>query len=223
MFGINSAYNTSWIEYQDLYGEITDNGFGRSLDYKITTYPSAGVMVGYMFTDHSGIAILPAYARQGQDYKTTIYGYTITRSVHLSYIKLPLAYKYVAGNDLARFYAYLGGAFNILQTAQITAHYHSAASDGNHAGSDAMERFKTYDPCFFMNIGSEIKIAGPIWFNVGLRADQSIMDINATRFRIPNAHGYYHASRNALVGIELGLIIYPQGSRTDPYRYFERR
>lgn len=99
----------TWLLNQD------DTDAGPELDYEVTWGFAGGLSAAYNFTNYVGVGLDILYSSQGQKYKGSGTGYTMTARTSLNYLKLPLLLRF--NSDPAaplQFSFFLGPQANIL-------------------------------------------------------------------------------------------------------------
>ena len=119
--GLQAGYSNTWIINQNNYGL-------PELDYD--TYWGLGYnfQAGYNFNNEMGVFIEVGMTNQGQSYKddkyshnvdgTTIAFKDVKRTIDMSYLNIPVFFKYSYGESRARFRLLVGPQFSFLQKAE---------------------------------------------------------------------------------------------------------
>lgn len=117
--GVNVTPMSTWI----LNGDDFDAG--AELNFRSTFGFSAGLNLGYNFTDRLGLVSGVLYSSEGQNYITDIDGRTEEEqnrfSRELTYIRVPVLFKYNSEiTDRTSFLLRVGPYFGFLSSAQVT-------------------------------------------------------------------------------------------------------
>lgn len=117
--GVNVTPMSTWM----LNGDDFDAG--AELNFRSTFGFSAGLNLGYNFTDRVGIVSGVLYSSEGQNYITDFDGRTEEEqdrfSRELAYIRVPLLFKYNSDiTDRTSFLLRVGPYFGFLSSSQVT-------------------------------------------------------------------------------------------------------
>ena len=195
--GADVGLNTVWITHQDDYGQV---GILHVLDYGVA--PS--LTLGYNFKPNMGLQIDFIYSFQGGKYQQTLKNNTLTRQLDLNYFKVPLYFKYSYTNSdvkNVKFFVMGGPQIGLLQSASITSDYLEAP----YVGNDEKYRFESTEIELAGQAGADIYVNANIYFELGIRVDYGLTDMNAPAYRIPSNGSPYSAGSNATGGLILGI------------------
>ncbi|GAB4329755.1 MAG: hypothetical protein Kow00127_22070 [Bacteroidales bacterium] len=224
LIGGGGGFTSVWIMNQNFYGEP-----------EVNYAPKAGyagfVTLGYDFDGHAAIATEIQYSLQGQKYsdKQSIDGvkYDVDRNIDLSYINIPLLFRYSFGTGSTRFRVLLGPQYSMLQKAEQSylrdgkkLGTKATDLDGNEFVTDAddiTDRFESTDFSILMDVGADIRLSDPLFLSAGFRGQYGFKDINAPAYRINDLDGEYSPSHNVWGGLYVGLIY-----RVDVEKYDQR-
>jgi hypothetical protein len=193
--GLSGGYNLTFIINQNNYG-------GPEYEYAPTYGYMYGLSAGYNFDKHFGLQAEGEMSKQGQHYSHEDMDHNIlTRNVDLTYMHVPLMFKYSGGGNYpTRFYIMAGPQFSYLQSAHI-----SVKSNEQNTSQSVPDRFVHNSVEAVLDLGSDFTIYKNLYGSAGLRFNYGFNDINAPAWRIPNLTGLYDGSQNALSGVHFGL------------------
>ena len=190
-FGLSAGVNGSFILHQYTYG-------AKELPYASTVRLSVGMNAGYNFTEHLGVAMEMYYSGQGQNYKDDVGNPPLERHISLSYLQVPLMFKYSAGEGNSQFYVMAGPQFGFLLNSSIT--YNGT----EQLTSQSSGFFVGHDTGLRMCVGDDIRLTDEIYLSAGVNFNLGFTDINAPALRHDYLHPY-HASQNAFGGFAVGI------------------
>lgn len=227
--GVTTGLGTSWL---------IDNRLLEDPNYRyVQTYRRApfGVTTGVHFNDHNGVQIEFVQVKQGADHQIISPSDNDrrvgTKNINLTYLSVPVLYKYTAGVDRkTRFEFHVGPQFNFLSAAEEVNRYDQDAVlqvtkgktdlvanvPGNtkthvvKAGtrevlaSKSDYRAKTIGAAFGM--GLEFRLYGPLYLSALVRATYAFTELrsDAAVQRAKDA-GYYTPRQSAIIGAQVGL------------------
>ena len=205
--GVAGNLNSSWIFYQDTYGEPL-------LNYQITLRPAFNIQVGYDWEYHWGFKAEIGYAMLGQKYKDTQYGKPTTRNIKLNYLQIPFLFKYRTIGEKAKFYIQLGPQLNILMSA--TQKY---IRDGKTpppynnefyglidvAKTEIIDRYTKVNCGLRLDLGVDVTLTSHLFLNIGLSTMYSMTNLKdqSWRFFLPTKD--YHVSHSFYTGLNIGI------------------
>lgn len=99
--GAGGNFNSSWIVDQNTYGEPKLNAI-------FTPGYEGNLNVGVDFSDYLGLKMELGYAFMGQKYNGTQYDSTVSRTIKLNYLLLPVMMKFRTGGKVTKFYLMAG-------------------------------------------------------------------------------------------------------------------
>jgi hypothetical protein len=226
--GIGGGFYSSVIVGQQNYGQ-------RDLasDYKFS--PAYGIHLGMDFNNMHIVQIDPTFINIGANYKPSPNTANLDRDVSLSYLHIPLSYRFVIKggsngmNAGTRFFIGAGPYFNILTNADMTttvrgndASLYAYLTEGggnkniidlnvlmpNQMNPEYKEMFNSLDLGAMIMFGGQSFLTENLKLSYEIRAGYSLTDINAENWRLPNIDGNYDGSRNLFAGIHIGLSYY---------------
>ncbi|MCD4725811.1 MAG: PorT family protein [Bacteroidales bacterium] len=213
--GLQAGYNNTWIINQNNYGL-------PELDYDSYWGLAYNLQVGYNFTNELGLFTEIGISNQGQKYKGNMNQYDVVkREINMSYLNIPVFFKFSYGESVARFKLLVGPQFCFLQKAEQT--YVLDGTDAvdipafqdwemsNHkkvniGQKDIKERYNSMDVALVLDLGADIfLIEDMLYLSVAARFYYGLTDINATDYQVKNHDGNYEPSHNGGGGFYLGI------------------
>jgi hypothetical protein len=203
-------------------GVVNQNVYGYpELDYDFPFSYGFNLNVGYGFTDHLGVVMQIGYAQLGQKYSDTRGDTSFTRDFSMSYLTIPVMFRYLSGGKAVRFYVAAGPELAFLlsakqeymyQTPNMTepAQYNKFAvnKDGeafNVGEPDIKDRVTPIDYMVRIDFGVNISLAENLFMDAGLTMNYGLSDLNASAYRMEDYSGNYNPSHNFYGGITVGL------------------
>ncbi|MEZ5013904.1 MAG: porin family protein [Chitinophagales bacterium] len=235
--GFHGQFNSIWIINQNSYT------FSK-MDYDYKYGALGGIALGYNYEQNFGVQVELNFAFMGQDYSDIIrdfsnavnpdnpnqvYPVLTYRTVDLTYLQLPIMFKYMEGEKKdaikyhmlggIQFSALLGADQNysadindneqIVQIPQSAAPQSGVPAFANAGGIIAeTDYFKKLDVGVIFDIGVDMYVNDKTYFTAALRGHYGLLDINANDTRDLNpakGENIYRSSHNAFVGINIGL------------------
>ncbi len=212
IIGAGGSLSSVWIMNQNFYGEPELNyapkmGYGGSFN------------MGYNFTGNLSIVVELNYSLQGQKYedKQVIEGvkYDALRDITLTYLNIPLFFKYAFGTSSTKFRFLLGPQFSKLLEATQTYTRNgmvlgteSVNKEGRTFRTDAgtiTDRFIENDFGLALDVGADIHLSDKFFISPGFRINYGFKDINAEAYRINDLDGEYSPSHNVWGGLFLSI------------------
>ncbi|MBN2173727.1 MAG: PorT family protein [Bacteroidales bacterium] len=219
VLGLGGALTSTSIINQNFYGE-PEIDFAPKMGYGVQ------FTAGYYFNEYIAVVAEIQYSAQGQKYEgkqaftdpnTGIaYNFTkVERDIKLSYLNIPLFFKYTFGTHKAKFRFLVGPQLGYLLEA--TQDY---IRDGKKIGTeitnldgkdfvtdagDITERFESIDFSFALDVGTDIYFTKQLFLTAGFRGNYGFMDINATAYRLNDISGEYSPSHNLWGGLYIGI------------------
>ena len=202
------GYHTSIIANQNNYG---DSELGYKPDFGI----EVGGMIGYQFNGTSGVQLNVLYSQLGQKYKDELFDGTAEKEVDLNYVQIPILFEWLpfeynhsAYSQKPIIYLLIGPQISYLNTTEYTYTKRNGQNVGLPSGANSSDQlFNDLDIGVVIEPGVHLYFNRNIFLKAGVRATGGATDINADRFHIPNPEGNYGASRNASVGLNIGVGI----------------
>ena len=212
IIGAGGSLSSVWIMNQNFYGEPELNyapkmGYGGSFN------------MGYNFTENLSVAFELNYALQGQKYedKQVMEGvkYDAARDITLTYLHIPLFFKYAFGTSSTKFRFMVGPQFSKLLDATQTY-----TRDGKTLGTEAVnkegktfktdakdikDRFIDNDLGLVLDVGADIHLSDKFFVSPGFRVNYGFNDINAEAYRINDLDGEYSPSHNVVAGFFISI------------------
>jgi hypothetical protein len=207
-FGIGGFYGASGVTNQNAYGQ-------SEMDYEVPSSYGFNVTAGYGFTDKLGLQLEVGYGLLGQKYSDTRDYQPVTRDIDLTYIQIPVLFKYNTTGELARFYLLAGPQLAFLTSANqdylmngepAPPFYNEEYGDTiDVSKSDIKDRLSSFDLMARLDFGLEVMIAKNFMLDLGLTMRYGLMDLNAEDWQLKDKTGNYHASHNFCGGLNVGL------------------
>jgi len=225
-FGIKGGVHLKIIANQNNYGQV-------EMAYKAAAGLAAGAFLQYNLNSGSSILAEGVYQQQGQKYSDTFKKMSIDKTVSLNYLAIPVIYRHMLGPNSGAYEAaanftkpkwYVEGGIQpaILLSAEATwsinnqpTDFLSFITEGGNPNQDQIEMngmpestadlFQNFDVVAVVGAGFQQELQNNIRWYAELRGGVGLLDINAEEWRLPNKEGIYQASRNAFVGIQVGL------------------
>ncbi|MEZ4907318.1 MAG: outer membrane beta-barrel protein [Saprospiraceae bacterium] len=213
---------------------VNQNNYGFSeMAYKLKFGGQAGLFLGYdnylKYSFRLGLLV----SQFGQSYSDNLLGVPHDKKVNLSYIHIPIVFKYVFGDtkgfDFDVLYKYVFGGFQLgyLYDAKVDWYRNNTETDfwdfvsyeGINPNLDDIEKIGVpendkdfFSKMDFMLVGGmglqyfvsrKISVFGELTANIGLR------DINDPTWRFRNNKNEYSGSTNLYGGLGIGVNYYP--------------
>lgn len=213
--GLQVGYSNTWIVNQNNYGL-------PELDYDPYWGLSYNLQAGYNFTNELGLFVEVGMANTGQKYKGNMNQYDeVKRTIDMSYLNVPVLFKYTYGTTRARFRLLVGPQFGFLQTAEQTYTLDGTDINDIHefkdwemsngeivqpGQKDIKERYNSTDISMVLDLGADIFVMPEmLYLSIGFRGYWGLTDINADDYQVNNFDGNYDPSHNAGGGFYLGF------------------
>jgi len=219
VLGAGGGITSTAIINQNFYGE-------PEIDFVPKIGYSAFFNAGYYFNEYIAVNAEINYSAQGQKYEGkqsftdpntgTAYSFSkVERDIKLSYLNVPLFFKYSFGTHKAKFRFMVGPQLGYLLEA--TQDYVRDGKkigtvitdlDGKDFVTDAGEitdRFESIDFSFALDVGTDIYFTKQLYLSVGFRGNYGFKDINAAPYRLNDIGGEYSPSHNLWGGLYIGL------------------
>lgn len=212
VIGAGGSFSSVWIMNQNFYGE-------PELNYAPKAGYSGSFHLGYNLTENFSIMTELQYSIQGQKYedKQVMEGvkYEALRDITLTYLHIPLFFKYAFGTSSTKFRFMFGPQFGKLLDATQTY-----TRDGKTLGTEAVnldgetfktdaknikDRFVDNDISLALDVGADIHLSDKFFISPGFRANYGFKDINAEAYRIKDLDGEYAPSHNVWAGLFISI------------------
>lgn len=238
---VNSTWILNQNNYNTLDRFSTPIVRQSEMDYVFTWGGQVGVEIGYNFKKSWGIQFEPSFSWAGQKYDDDFsgpvdavnstygattpnsnppspyfsagYGYVnVRREVSFTYMQLPIYAKYQTHiGDIANYYVMLGPQINYRMSGTETIWVkHVVYQDANNFTPD--QKFQKLDVGMSLNTGVEIYAKEWCYFNIGLVAFGSFMDLNGEKLKGLEWYSKndlkYQESHNFYMGLHLGVHFY---------------
>lgn len=153
------------------------------------------------------------YSKQGQHYEDNMYEESaegerknVKRNIDLSYIQIPLLFKYKTGSEKHKFYFSTGPQFSFLIVANEEIFIDNEEKD---YGITESQRFRNFDFGLVLNFGYEYHINDNLNLSIGWHTYLGAIDLNGQFIRdlgwySKNDEGY-RKSRNFRTGLNVGV------------------
>lgn len=224
--GPTAGYNARAIINQNNYGQ-------RRLDYTFTGDVTYGGSIGVDFNNQHIIQIEVLAMNLGQGYDQSFSDFSLQKQVDLSYIHIPLTYRFVTGrkdkdhNKGTNFHILAGAYYGILQDANMShsidnsevSFYDFVTRGGgnpnlavlnrrlpNQGNPDYNQLFTDSDFGAIIGFGVQSFVTTHFKLSLDLRLGVSLQDINGDRWRFLNRDGDYNASRNLFGALTLSAF-----------------
>lgn len=222
------GYHAKAIINQNQYGQ-------RGLDYIYSSDFNYGLALGLDINNKHIFQIEGILTSGGQGYSNSFDGFTLDRNVNLSYLQVPLTYRFVTGingkdaNRGTNFHILVGAYMGLLQGVEMDQQINGMDANfydyvtyqivnrnlmglnqriPDRMNPDYNTMFTERDFGGLIGFGMQSFLTTHLKLIVELRAGASLQDINATNWRFLNRDGDYRASRNLFAGITTGLFYY---------------
>ena len=219
--GVNGAVNSTWITN-------VKNDSMPDMNYKSTIHPSFGLNIGYQFNEHLALVLMPGYGILGQKLEDSYTSDTIiaksttnpnefARDIKLTYFQIPLLFKYTVGGQVTKFFVAVGPQFNMLMSAKQTftkngSTWHEQFLNRTSGKieyrdtEDIKDHYNSMDIQARLDFGLEFMVAKKLMIDAGLNLGYSLMDINASDWKVTKkASESYTASHNLVGGFTVGV------------------
>jgi hypothetical protein len=153
------------------------------------------------------------FSKQGQHYEDFMFERTavgqrkqVNRNVDLSYLQIPVLFKYYSGSKTHKFYASTGPQIGFLLKAN-----EELFVDGveKNYGITEKDKFRTFDWGLVVNLGYEYHINNNLYLNFGWHNYVGIIDLNGKFIRdlgwFSKNDTSYRKSRNFRTGLNIGV------------------
>ncbi len=206
--GLSGNLNSSWIMYQQTYGE-------PFLKYQFTMRPGVNLQLGYDWDYNWGIRAEIGYAMLGQKYKDTQYGLPTTRNIKTNYLQIPVLFKFRTYGDHVKFYAMTGFQMNLLLSAtqeylrdgQQPPVFHNPRSDRDIdvGATEIKERYTNVNLGMRFDLGVDIRLTDKLFLNAGISNMYSITNLVDPDWRMRDYKDEFHYSHNFYSGLNVGI------------------
>jgi hypothetical protein len=222
ILGLGGSFNSVWIIKQNMWGT-------PEFDYAPKLGGAAIFQAGYQFTEQIAAVTELGYAFVGQKYEGKVnftYGSGPTpanfsgdaeRNLSLSYLNVPVFFKYTFGAGLTRFRFMAGPQFSFLMKAEQEwtldgdefnpSIFNEISKENFDIGaSDVKDRFENFDVGATIDVGADIYLSKEFFIGAGFRGTYGFNDINAPDFRMDDHDGAaYESSNNFYGGITVSV------------------
>lgn len=216
--GTTTTLNGSFIVNQNNYETLDEVPAisHSSLAYRYTWGYNLGFAMGYNFNKKIGILTSITYNKGGQHYDDTFHpdpadypgAYHVTRRIDLSYIQIPVLFKYNFGpyKRKTNIYAMAGPELGVLLKAQEQIWINGSPKEGMQP---ANQKFRNIDFGIAVGTGVDYYILPQLYIEAGLLGYISVIDINSEYIQSENWFGNnnvkYKKSYNLHPGIDVGI------------------
>ena len=212
ILGVGGSLTNTWIMNQNFYGE-------PELNYAPKMGYGGSFQLGYNFTENISVLAEIHYSFQGQKYedKQVMEGikYDALRDISLTYLNIPLFFKYAFGTSNTKFRFLLGPQLGKLLEATQTYTRNGKTLgtvatdlDGKTFVTDEKtitDRFIKYDIGLALDVGADIHLSDKFYISPGFRLNYGFKDINAEPYRINDLDGEYSPSHNVWGGLFISI------------------
>jgi opacity protein-like surface antigen len=209
--GFGGGVTSAWILNQNNARTLEDyEDIAKSeLAYKLKFGYQLGGILGYNLTKNYGIQLQVSYEKTGQDYEDNFTPnagpLNVVRNIDLSYISLPVLFKYTSTRATKiKAYALAGVQFNFLTNAKEEVYLNQSLKPDSLM---AFDKFNHFDFGFALGGGADIFFLNNFYLNIGIYNYIGISDINSDAvkdFISKNDKGY-KGSKNFRSGLNIGL------------------
>jgi len=223
-----AGYHGKAIINQNQYGQ-------RGLDYVYAGDFHYGLALGLDINNKHIFQLEGIITSGGQGYSNSFDGFTLDRNVNISYVQIPLTYRFVTGrngkdtNKGTNFHILFGGYLGLLQGVEMDQQINGMESNfydfvtynlvnrnlmglnqriPDRMNPDYNTMFTENDWGGLIGFGMQSFLTTHLKLIVELRAGASLQDINAENWRFLNRNGDYRASRNLFAGLTTGVFYY---------------
>jgi len=202
--GIGLMPQSTWI-FNPRDMDESRNGF----EYKATFGYAAVLNIGWNFKDPVGIHLSPTLSMQGQDHSVVdAAGRTLTVRRDQTYLKLPFMLRVNSMPEKAMFSLGFGPSFNILLDADYAES--GGAADEGTLPYDPKSLYKSLDMSFAFQMGGDFALGDRIAFNVQIRGDYSLSDVEDKSFlwqSLPVFSDMRGKTKNFTLGVLTGITV----------------
>lgn len=224
-------FSSCWIINQNNFGTLDgfNNNFAKrsELDYALTFGGGMGVMAGYNISKRHGVEVGLYFDKAGQKYNddigqdnyttspTSIDYVNVKRNVKLSYIKLPVLYKFElvpkrrSLSKTVNYYFEVGPQFAYLLSVYEKVQIADPNIGNNLSGVPESEKFRKTDAGLAINNGVQIRINKNIYCNAALNLYFGLVDINGKTIKdleyFSKNDVAYRQSNNFTAAINVGI------------------
>lgn len=190
---------------------VNQNNYGlREMDYELKYGAAFNLQLGYNFTENIGLFTEIGKQAMGQKYTDTWENFDVARDIDMSYLNIPLLFKYSYGESRARFRLLVGPQLAFLSKAEQTYTVNGMEIEGQFelenkddetfdvGAKDITDRFNSMDIGVVLDLGADIFLMENIlYLSAAARLNYGFTDINASAFQLNNIDGNYDPSHNA--------------------------
>jgi hypothetical protein len=203
-FGVYVTPQNTWIFNQQ------DFDADSRLDFRPTIKMAFGASAGYNFTDNLGVQTGICYSSQGQNYKSTIGSLTSEFSADLTYLRIPVLFKYNSDpSSSSSFLVNAGLDFGIKTGA--TANLTSPTT----SSSDISANYNSMDIAAVFGFGAQFKLVENVYLTTMFRFSYSISTIESDQGKaagLQSSTGTRDAANNFTGGLQIGAkYVLPMG------------
>ncbi len=204
--GVDAAINGTFIIHQQTYG------LSRLMQYSPSIKFAAGILAGYNFNESEGVVIGFGYCGGGQNYHDFLDAVTYTKSVSMTYLQVPIMFKYIFSDETTQPYAMGGIQVGSLQSSSVVINDSTRYANTlphKQGSASSTNFFQSNDLGFRLELGDDFLIADNVFLNAGIQAYYGLPDINNPDLRHSftfHANTYpYKKSSNFITGIVIGI------------------
>jgi len=215
--GVEGAFNSVWIVNQNNYGTLdrfSDPLVRKSeLAYKYKFGYHVGAQFLYNFGKSLGLQVETFYYKGGQNYEDNMQEgpgrINVKRFVDLSYVQIPISFKYIAGKRTrVKFYTNLGLQFGFLVSRNEKVLMNNVLKVDS-SGLSVEEKFKNFDIGIQFGLGTHIYCTEHIYFSLGFSSYYGLRDLNGAAINdldwFSKNDVQYQRSHNFRAGLQIGL------------------
>ena len=224
--GLRGGFNAVAIFPENSYGQ-------RKLGYQIPIRPYIGLASQYEFGSRSAISLDIMFQRMGTRHEDRAKRRDFYKDIRLDYLVLPVMYKLIlnpgggrfdrsARRDEPKWFLSAGAQPGFLLSANNRYEVNGNRTDlisfiteGGNPNFDAIEQngtpesdeelYQSFDLSFVGAAGVQLYAQSNLKIIFELRGGFSLVDINASQWRLPDENGNYYASRNMFIGANMSV------------------
>lgn len=203
-FGLATEINGTFIVHQQTYGKSRLMPYSPSIKFAIRG------MFGYNFDASEGVVLGVGYCGGGQNYHDNLDGMSYTKNVSLSYLQVPVMFKYVFTTEAIQTYTMAGLQIGFLTSSSVMINdslLNPASLSQVHSSSSTF--FQSSDIGFRLELGEDFMLADNMFLNLGLESYIGLPDMNTSDLRkefVFHSNYYsYKKSSNFIFGIQVGI------------------
>jgi len=199
-----AGMNSNWILNQNAYGN-------QEMEYATSFSPTGGIGMMYFKDREWGFSGNVYMSKLGQNYSGYQAGSPAIRKVKLYYIEVPLMFMRQIPD--VNYPTWISAGPDIMILFKSKQEYsRNGGSDlpnpDGMAEGDVTERFKPVDVALNVSVNRmvELNYSRSYMFLFSINSSFGLLDINSSKYQLPNTHDIYSASHNFYIGVKVGLM-----------------